>query len=83
MEYMNSEECAKYIGVHVNTLYKYVHEGGLPVFRLPGRSKFKFRKDLVDGWIFEMSQPKLTVKGKEVKYKENNGEYGKLRVMIP
>ncbi len=82
MEYMNSEECAKYIGVHVNTLYKYIHEGGMPVFNMPGRNKFLFRKDLVDGWIVERSQPKLKIKGKEVEY-EDGKKYGELRVLHP
>lgn len=81
MEYMNSKECAAYLGVHVNTLYKYVREG-LPAFKLPGRNQYKFRQDLVDGWMFEMSQPKLTIKGKEVAV-EDNDNYGKLRVLIP
>ena len=82
MEYMDSKDCASYLGVHVNTLYKYVNEGGLPVFRMPGRNKFKFRKDLVDGWMFERSQPKLTINGKEVRHEENK-KYGELRVLMP
>lgn len=78
---MDSKECAEYLGVHVNTLYKYVREG-LPAFKLRGRNKFNFRKDLVDGWMLEMSQPTLTIKGKPVKA-EDNQKYGELRVMYP
>jgi len=81
MQYMDSKECAAYLGVHINTLYKYVREG-LPAFRLPGRNKFKFRKDLVDGWMLEMSQPVLTVKGKEVRSNDNS-KYGELRILHP
>lgn len=82
MEHMTTQECADYIKVHVNTIKRYVHEEGLPVLRFPGRRRWTFRKDLVDAWVYERSQPKVYVKDKEVKYAENI-ERGKLRVMMP
>jgi len=76
METMNSKECAKYIGVSINTLRKYVHEHDLPVLRFPGRRKWVFRKDLVDDWMIKRSQP-------EIINNPEKQEYGKLRVLQP
>jgi excisionase family DNA binding protein len=76
---MTSKEAAAYIGVSINTLRKYVHEEGLPVLKFPGRRKWVFRKDLIDGWMLERSQPQIYVNDKPVKGKD----YGKLRVLMP
>lgn len=84
VEHMDSKETAKYIGVHVNTLRRYVHDEGLPVLQFPGRRKWVFRKDLVDAWVYQKSQPQVTVNGEVVKNsdaKRNN--YGELRVIMP
>jgi len=85
MQHMDSKECADYIGVHINTLRKYVHEEGLPVLKFPGRRKWTFRKDLVDAWIYERSQPELVIKASDptVKRKDDNEGYGKIRVLMP
>jgi excisionase family DNA binding protein len=72
---MTSKEAAEYIGVHVNTLRKYVHEHDLPVLRFPGRRKWIFRKDLIDDWIEHRSQPEII--------NEPDKEYGKLRILSP
>lgn len=80
-QHMDSKECANYIGVHVNTIRRYVHEEGLPVLRFPGRSKWVFRKDLVDAWVYERSQPTIINKPKASEAR-NEGR-GKLRVIMP
>lgn len=80
IQHMDSKETAEYIGVHVNTLRKYVHEEGLPVLQFPGRRKWVFRKDLVDAWVYERSQPRII---NEPKKKRQDSEYGKLRILMP
>lgn len=80
MQTMSSKECAEYLGVHVNTLRKYVHEYHLPVLKFPGRRKWRFRKDLVDEWVEKQSQPEVYVNGES---KGKAEEYGKLRVLMP
>lgn len=82
MKHMDSKECARYLGVHVNTLRRYVHEEGLPVLKFPGRNKWLFRKDLVDGWVYERSQPRIINAPADNREQENEG-YGKLRVLMP
>lgn len=76
--HMTSKEAADYIGISLNTLRKYVHQEELPVLRFPGRRKWTFRKDLVDGWIEARSQPKNLTKENK-----SNSKYGKLRVLQP
>jgi len=79
---MDSKETAEYIGVHVNTLRKYVHDEGLPVLRFPGRRKWTFRKDLVDAWIYERSQPEI-INDPSVRKDDHDEGYGKLRILMP
>lgn len=74
---MTTKEAAEYIGVSINTLRKYVHEEGLPVLKFPGRRKWIFRKDLIDQWVEQRSQPVI------YNYNEPVKEYGKLRVLLP
>lgn len=85
MEIMTSKEAAAYIGVSLSTLRRYVHEEGLPVLRFPGRRKWIFRKDLIDEWVYQRSQPSIYING--VKHdqhdQDKNNGYGKLRVLIP
>lgn len=68
---MTTKECANYLKVHVNTLKRYVHEEGLPVLRFKGRPAWRFRKDLVDAWVYEHSQPEIYIRGEKVKYMES------------
>jgi len=82
MKHMDTKECAKYLGVHYNTIRRYVHEEGLPVLKFPGRRKWTFRKDLVDAWVYERSQPELVIEPMAKRSKENE-DYGKLRVFMP
>lgn len=77
---MDTKQCANYIGVHPNTLRKYVHEEKLPVLRFPGRRKWVFRKDLVDDWIYRRSMPEVVNDPSEGQVKK---EYGQLRILHP
>ncbi|OCA87327.1 helix-turn-helix domain-containing protein [Pseudobacillus wudalianchiensis] len=79
MQTLTTKEAAEYIGVSIGTVRKYVHEEGLPVLRFPGRRKWVFKKDLIDQWIEERSQPVIINQPVEKKEKE----YGKLRVLTP
>lgn len=81
MEHMTTKECAEYLGVHYNTVRRYVHEEDLPVLKFPGRNKWVFRKDLVDAWVYERSQPVIINAPSDKR--EKNESYGKLRVLIP
>lgn len=81
MQHMDTRECADYLGVHYNTVRRYVHEEGLPVLKFPGRNKWIFRKDLVDAWIFERSQPEMINAPSDKSGHDDS--YGKLRVLIP
>jgi excisionase family DNA binding protein len=80
METMTTKEAAEYVGVSVNTLRRYVHEEGLPVLRFPGRRKWLFKKELIDQWILERSQPVIMNEPRE-QYEKR--ECGKLRVLQP
>ncbi|MEK4030742.1 helix-turn-helix domain-containing protein [Pseudobacillus sp. FSL P4-0506] len=79
METLTTKEAAKYIGVSIGTVRKYVHEEGLPVLRFPGRRKWLFKKDLIDQWVEERSQPMIINQPAAKQEKE----YGKLRVLAP
>ncbi|GAA5418046.1 hypothetical protein Pryu01_03128 [Paraliobacillus ryukyuensis] len=83
---MNTQEAAEYLGVHPNTIRKYVGEEHLPVLRFPGRRKWLFRRDLIDEWIEEKSKPQVYVN--EVRHEEKEYPYeyttqGKIRVLRP
>lgn len=46
-----AEQAAKYIGVHVDTLRKWVRLGKFPRIPLPGKGKdFRFTRELIDEW---------------------------------
>jgi excisionase family DNA binding protein len=48
---MKAEEAAAYVGVHVDTLRKWVRLGKFPRIPLPGKGKdFRFTKELIDEW---------------------------------
>lgn len=49
--FMTAEEAAQYVGVHVDTLRKWVRLGKFPRIPLPGKGKdFRFTKELIDEW---------------------------------
>lgn len=76
---MTTKEVAEYIGVSVGTVRSYVHKEGLPVLRFAGRSKWVFRKDLVDEWVEVRSIHQVVNVSKERKVEG----YGQLRVLSP
>ena len=46
---MTPKEAAKYLGLHVVTVYRLIKKGELPCFRIGGQ--WRFKKDLLDEWI--------------------------------
>jgi excisionase family DNA binding protein len=46
---MTPKEAAKYLGLHVVTVYRLIKKGNLPCFRVGGQ--WRFKKDLLDEWI--------------------------------
>ena len=49
---MTTEEAAQYLGVHPNTIRKWVRLGKFPRIPLPGAGKdFRFSKELIDLWV--------------------------------
>ena len=50
-EVMNIRQASQYLGVSPDTLYKYVNEQKLPVFKLGNR--WRFKKSKIDQWMEE------------------------------
>jgi excisionase family DNA binding protein len=48
-EVMNIDQCARYLGISNDTLYKYATERFVPAFKLGNR--WRFKKSMVDEWI--------------------------------
>ena len=46
---MTPKEAAKYLGLHLVTVYRLIKKGALPCFRVGGQ--WRFKKDLLDAWI--------------------------------
>jgi len=46
---MTAEEVAKYLGVHIITVYRLIKDTDMPAFKLKGQ--WRFKKDLLDNWI--------------------------------
>ena len=46
---MTVKEVAKYLNLHIMTVYKLVKEGKIPAFKVGGR--WRFKKELLDEWI--------------------------------
>lgn len=47
-------ECAKYIGVHRDTIYAMVRKKEIPHFRV--RSRIFFRTETIDAWMRDQEQ---------------------------
>lgn len=45
------KEAAKYLGLHLLTIYRLIKKGGLPAFKIGGQ--WRFKKDLLDNWILK------------------------------
>lgn len=52
-EVLNVRQCANYLGISIDALYKYIKTEQLPAFKLGNR--WRFKKDLVDRWIANRS----------------------------
>ncbi len=46
---MTPKEAAKYLGLHLVTVYRLIKKGELPCFKVGGQ--WRFKKDLLDQWI--------------------------------
>ena len=46
---MTPKEAAKYLGLHLITVYRLIKKGELPGFKVGGQ--WRFKKDLLDEWI--------------------------------
>ena len=46
---MTPKEAAKYLGLHLITIYRLIKKGELPGFKVGGQ--WRFKKDLLDVWI--------------------------------
>ena len=46
---MTPKEAAKYLGLHLITIYRLIKKGELPCFKIGGQ--WRFKKDLLDSWI--------------------------------
>ena len=46
---MTPKEAAKYLGLHLITIYRLIKKGELPGFKVGGQ--WRFKKDLLDTWI--------------------------------
>jgi excisionase family DNA binding protein len=58
-EYLTAEEAASYIGVHVETLRKWVRLGVFPHIPLPGAGKdYRFTRTSIDEWARALGKPK-------------------------
>ncbi len=44
-------QAASLLGVHKNTIYKYIDEGELPAFRLVQGGRWKIKKDEFEEWL--------------------------------
>jgi excisionase family DNA binding protein len=50
-EVMNIDQCARYLGISNDTLYKYATERFVPAFKLGNR--WRFKKSMVDEWMIK------------------------------
>ena len=50
-EWMDINEASTYLGISINTTYKYVSNNKIPFRKIPGSNKLRFRKKHLDYWI--------------------------------
>lgn len=48
---MTLREVAKYLGLHIMTVYKLTREGRVPAAKIGGQ--WRFKRDVLDGWLEE------------------------------
>jgi len=49
VQIMTPKEAAKYLGLHLITVYRLTKKGELPGFKIGGQ--WRFKKDFLDSWI--------------------------------
>ncbi len=52
-EVMDIDEVSEYLGVSRARLYKYIHEGRIPAFKLGNR--WTFKRSVLDQWMEKQS----------------------------
>ncbi|MCM8787349.1 MAG: helix-turn-helix domain-containing protein [Candidatus Omnitrophica bacterium] len=57
---MTTKEAAKYLGIHLITLYRLIKKGEIPSFRIGGL--WRLKKDLLDAWILNRINNKIQKK---------------------
>ena len=57
-EIMTVKEVAAYLKMKPVTIYKLAKEGKIPAFRVA--SFWRFKKDLIDNWLYDESKKNLT-----------------------
>ncbi|MBD3245678.1 MAG: helix-turn-helix domain-containing protein [Candidatus Omnitrophica bacterium] len=53
---MTPKETAQYLGVHLMTVYRLIHKGELPGFKIGGQ--WRIKKDVLDTWILDQTPRK-------------------------
>lgn len=74
---MNIKQAAEYLQMNKMTVYKLARQGKIPAFRVA--SEWRFRKDLIDGWL--MSQLKGKPEIEKFKF-ESKLEKGKTILVV-
>lgn len=46
---MSVDDVAQYLGMHPVTVYRFIKETDIPVFKLKG--KWRFKRDILDDWL--------------------------------
>lgn len=73
----DTKDAAKYLGVHQDTVRRWVHKEQLPVLKLAGGRKWLFKKEYIDKWM----EKRMNI---EDQFEENfDKDYGKLRILKP
>ncbi len=55
---MTLKEVARYLGLHVMTVYKLTREGRVPAAKIGGQ--WRFKRNVLDEWLESQMQPKPT-----------------------
>ena len=58
---MTLREVAKYLGLHVMTVYKLTREGRVPAAKIGGQ--WRFKRDILDEWLDAQMHKQSAVKG--------------------
>ena len=51
--YFCAEDVAEYLGIKVNTVRKWVSQGKIPHYKMPGSKSVRFRKEEIDDWMHQ------------------------------